>query len=126
MNSNIIPHPDELRLADNMVLPAKKKVPRHSPGQLFLKGPVPMNWLCLAARLPGAAFQVGVALWFRAGLKKSAHIVFPMNWLGELFGVKRMTAYRGLAALEKAGLAAVGKRRPGRRTEVTILEVPSS
>jgi hypothetical protein len=33
----------------------------------FLKGPVPMPWLATAARLPGKALAVGIALWRLGG-----------------------------------------------------------
>lgn len=122
MNNNIIPHPDQLRLEDNVVLPSTKKTPRHKPGQKFVKGPIPLDWLSVAAKLPGKALHVAVALWFRAGIRKSNQMRFPMSWLDRVFGVNRTSAYRGLAVLEKGGLVSVVRHR-GRASIVTLLEV---
>ena len=44
--------------------------PRHRQGEAFLKGPIPMAWLALAARLPGRALHMGLVLWYWAGITK--------------------------------------------------------
>ncbi len=101
----------------------KVRVPRHRPGERFLKGPIPWRWLTKAARLPGKALHVAIALWFWAGIKRSAAVAFPISQL-RLLGVSRYAAYRGLLALERVGLVSVC-RHSGRRSLVTLLDAPS-
>lgn len=89
-----------------------KKLPRHKPGQHFLKGPIPWNWISKAAQLPGKALHVGVCLWHLAGLKSSRTVPLSMD---------RFAAYRGLKALEEVGLVRVVRQR-GRLSTVELLE----
>jgi DNA-binding transcriptional ArsR family regulator len=85
----------------------------------FLKGPVPMSWLAAAARLPGKALAVGIALWRLAGATKSQTILLSTTEVVPL-GVDRNAKSRALRVLEQAGLVSV-ERRPGRLPRVTIL-----
>jgi hypothetical protein len=87
----------------------------------FLKGPVPLAWLEAAARLPGKSVHAGIALWYTAGLLRSASIPLS-NLSGHHFGCDRHAKYRPLASLEGAGLVRV-ERKLGRAPIVTILEV---
>ena len=48
--------------------------PSPQKGEAFLKGPIPLAWLERAARLPGKSLQAAVALWYAAGLTRSARI----------------------------------------------------
>ena len=50
----------------------EKRPPRHKPGEKFLKGPVPWQWVEAASRLPGKALAVGLAAWREAGCRKVA------------------------------------------------------
>ena len=87
----------------------------------FIKGPIPLAWLSAAAELPGkAALAIGLALWFERGRRKSDEVLLTAA-ICERFGLDRKGKYRGLAALEEAGLVAV-ERRPNRNPVVTILE----
>lgn len=95
-----------------------KSLPRHKPGEKFLKGPIPWGWLTVAGNLPGKAIHVSTAIWFIAGMKNNPTVVLSFKILNDL-GVKRNAAYRGLAALEKSGLVSVVRRR-GRCPRVTI------
>ena len=85
-------------------------------------GPIPYKWLCVAGALPGQALQVAMALWFLAGMKKVATVALSNAVLRD-FGVSRYAGYRGLAALEAAGLVSVVRHR-GRNPIVTILDGP--
>ena len=38
--------------------------------ELFLRGPVPLEWLGKAAALPGKTLNVAIALWWRHGMAK--------------------------------------------------------
>jgi hypothetical protein len=93
-------------------------LPRHTAGELFLKGPIPWSWLLKTMVLPGRALHVALVLWFRAGLAGNGVVSVNLSRLP----VDRSAASRGLAALEAAGLIAV-RRRPGRKPLVTILPV---
>ena len=99
-----------------------KRPPRHKTGEWFLKGPIPGAWLHRAAKLPGRALHVGLALWFLAGLEKCNNVT--MTWATfARFGVSPDSGRRGLAALERVGLVSV-ERRTGCCPRVTILESP--
>lgn len=114
--------PERFRLPAGAVGQAKPKarLPRHKAGERFLRGPIPWRWLETAGKLPGKALHVAIAVWLLNSLKRGR----PAKWepaTAETLGVGRHAAYRGLAALERAGLIAVD-RRNGRCPVVTILE----
>lgn len=90
-------------------------------GGEFLRGPIPIEWLTAAARLPGKALAVGVAIWFRVGCQPYDADVSICNTLLSRLGVHRVSGYRGLAALEQAGLVAVTRHR-GRCPRVKLCE----
>jgi len=95
-----------------------KRPPRHGRGEKFLKGPVPWDWLCMAANLPGKALHVGNVLWFIAGIKNARTIALSCKIMGDM-GIKRNAGYRGLTALEEVGLISVTRHR-GRCPVITI------
>ena len=80
-----------------------------------------MSWLTRAARLPGKALHVGLLLWFRVGCERS-NVVRLTRGHADFFALDRHTVYRGLAALERAGLVNVDRRR-GRCPVVTVKTV---
>jgi len=80
-----------------------------------------MPWLENAARLPGRALHVALALRHQSALKRSLTVTLPNRQLAE-FGLDRDAKRRGLAALESARLVIV-ERNPGRNPIVTILEI---
>jgi hypothetical protein len=102
--------------------PQPRTPPRHRKGEKFLKGPIPLGWLVQAARLPGRALHVGVALWHQAGLTRASQVPLSMKLMRSM-GVERSSVYRGLHALEDAQLVAVARRR-GHKPKVTILPAP--
>ena len=85
----------------------------------FLAGPVPMPWLATAARLPGKALAVGIALWRLAGALKSNTVRLGNTEMQE-WGVDRNAKSRALRALEQADLIKI-EQRPGCLPLVTIL-----
>jgi DNA-binding transcriptional ArsR family regulator len=99
----------------------RRKPPRHRGREKFLKGPVPLTWLELAARLPGRALHVGIVIWFLAGLTDCRTVALSSAVLLR-FGVDPRSSYRALVALERAHLVTVQRRR-GRHPRVTLLEV---
>jgi hypothetical protein len=116
---------EKIRLPPGFTLPsrgdARRGVPRPGPGTKFLKGPIPWDWLQRAAREKGRALHVGVVLWFLAGIAKCSTVKLPSKVLVGC-GLDRMTAWRGLRALEVAGLVTVVRHR-GRQPRVTLLRV---
>ncbi|MEN9722595.1 MAG: hypothetical protein RJB38_581 [Pseudomonadota bacterium] len=98
--------------------------PRHQLGEQFLKGPIPWNWLKLAARQPGRALHVAIILWLIANMTKKATVRLSGKRLREL-GVDRNAAYRGLKRLEEARLVEVS-RHVGRQPIVTLRTAPSA
>jgi hypothetical protein len=120
-------NPEKLRLnLAETSLPVNQKsgLPRHRSGEKFLKGPIPWKWLVIAARQPGKALHVAIELWHIAGLKRSGTFSLSMRWLSA-FSMSRFSGYRGLAALEAAGLISVDRHR-GRKAIVTLLDGPGS
>ncbi len=117
MEQNIELEKLQLQIASIVETP-KTKPPRHRSGELFLKGPIPMEWLEKAGQQPGKALHVAVGIWFWAGIKKSRVIKLSIRKLAKL-GVERHSAYRGLQALEMAGLVSVD-RHNGRSPVVTL------
>ena len=87
----------------------------------FLKGPIPMTWLNAAAKLPGKTLNVGIAIWWLAGMSKTTAFKLTGKSLKQL-GVSRDAASDGLKRLEEHGLILV-KRSPGQRPIVEIVPV---
>jgi hypothetical protein len=100
------------------------KAPTHTPGEHFLRGPIPMNWLTAASRASrkGCGFKVSIAIWYLSGLNRQARTIKLAGSVLRDMGVKRHASYRGLAALEDAKLIEV-IRHPGRSPIVTILDI---
>ena len=92
--------------------------PRHERGEKFLKGPIPLNWLAKAARQPGKALHVAIAIWFFAGVTRSRSVALSSRLMFSL-GSSRFSTYRGLKALEEVGLVTVIRQR-GRSPRITI------
>jgi len=119
-------NPDRLRLSassDRTPVPPAARLPRHQRGSKFLKGPIPLVWLTAAAKQPGRAVHVALAIWFLAGIKRTPTIALSTSLLST-FGVDRYAGYRGLNALERVRLVSV-IRHSGRLPIVTILEAPA-
>ncbi len=87
----------------------------------FLKGPIPMAWLNAAAKLPGKTLNVGIAIWWLAGMSKNSSFKITRKALDQL-GVSRDAASDALKRLEEQGLILV-KRSPGQRPTVQIVPV---
>ena len=62
--------PEQLRLPESAckMPPGRRRLPRHQPGEEFLRGPIPLAWLGRAAALRGKTLAVARALWFKAGM----------------------------------------------------------
>lgn len=103
---------------------ASQKAPRTKQGRHFLRGPIPMDWIKAAATASGrgSGIQVAIALWYLSGLHRQARTVKLRSSVLRAMGVDRHAGYRGLRALEKAGLVKV-VRHPGRCPVVTLLDI---
>ena len=86
---------------------------------LFLRGPIPMQWLHDASKLGVSVLWVGCVLWHLAGLKRSGTFQVT-NLHMHRWGVERRAKSRALIALERAHLIAI-KDRGKRSPKVTIL-----
>lgn len=95
------------------------RIPRHRTGEKFLKGPIPLDWLSQAMKLPGKALHIADILWIYSGIKRSAEIPLSLSRLKE-FGITRTYAARALKSLEGAGLITVD-RKQGRKAVVKLL-----
>jgi hypothetical protein len=107
--------------SEMVTLPREKKTPpRHKTGEKFLKGPIPLNWLSCAAQLQGKSLQVGLSLWFLAGLTNSRTIKLSQSSLSD-FGVNRHCKYRALKWLEEANLITM-TNGAGQSPSVTLID----
>jgi hypothetical protein len=92
-----------------------------SRNRLYLRGPIPLEWIGKAACLPGRVLHVGLALWHVSALKKQ-NVVKMQRKILELFGVSREVYKKGLDQLAAIGLVSV-EPKPGATPIVTILDV---
>ena len=91
------------------------------PKALFLRGPIPMDWLSKAANLSGKTLHLANALWWLKGMDKTQPFKLTQKAL-DLMHVSRDAASDGLGRLEKSGLITV-ERKAGQRPTITILGV---
>ncbi len=85
----------------------------------FIRGPIPLNWVCQANALPGKAGVVGLALWFLVGVQKSMRIKLTGE-VERIAGCERKALYFALRALEQVGLITDVVRSPGARPSLTV------
>lgn len=114
--------PRALSLPGRSLIPKRGKAPRHKKGEHFLRGPIPMEWVYLASTASGngCGFNVAMALWYLSGLNHQSSTVKLSGKVLRKMGIQRHAGYRGLNALESAGLVSV-ERHPGRSPVVTLL-----
>ena len=118
------PNPSVLSLPktqmSNSTPKRQSKIPRHQTGEKFLKGPIPLRWILIAAKLPGKSWHVASAIWFLAGLNNSPRVKLNQSILYQ-FGVSRYSKYRALSDLEGAGLIAI-EHSKGKNPTITLLD----
>ena len=78
-----------------------------------------MAWLNAAAKLPGKTLNVGIAIWWLAGMSITTAFKLTRKALNQL-GVSRDAASDALKRLEEHGLILV-KRSLGQRPTVEIV-----
>jgi hypothetical protein len=113
--------PETMTRWQTMARAGKPRPSRSGRNGLFLRGPIPLVWLHHAIKLPGKALAVGLALWFLCGCREREGVTLTPQTLGQL-GVGRKPGYRGLRALEVAGLVQV-IRQAGKSPVVRICQV---
>jgi DNA-binding transcriptional ArsR family regulator len=91
-------------------------------GQRFLKGPIPLPDIAIAARLPGQALALFLAVHHQTALTGKPVVTLPGRLLADL-GISRGAKSRGLKVLEKAGLVTVARSR-GRAARVQLRTTP--
>ena len=96
-----------------------RKLVEFPKAALFLRGPIPLDWLGSAAALPGKTLHVGIALWWLHGMAKGKPFKLTQKALQPL-NVERDTASAALVRLEQAGLIRV-VRKPGQRPTVSMV-----
>lgn len=122
LNRLALPKSDCQKIGNNE---SDESLPSFYQGEKFLKGPIPWNWLCRASCIPGRAFHVAIRIWHLAGLYKGKKTFALSQKILRELGLKRTTAYRGIASLEAEGLIKV-ERNPGRNSIVTILGIKAN
>ena len=113
------PDPDRGVPVKRLQLDATTRKLVESPkAALFLRGPIPLDWLGSAAGLPGKTLHVGIALWWLHGMYKGKPFKLTQKALQTL-NVERDAARAALVRLEQAGLIRV-KRQNGQRPTVSM------
>lgn len=78
------------------------------------------DWLRVAAKLPGKALHVGLAVWWCAAHSECPHVLLTRE-AGVAFGLSRDCVYDALTRLSAAGLVLVDRQR-GRHPVVSLLD----
>jgi DNA-binding MarR family transcriptional regulator len=86
---------------------------------LFICGPIPLEWACRAARLPGKAITVALLIWYRDGFSPGKALTLGTR-LQKDFGLSRKAVYRAVAHLTDAGLIRV-ERPPGAKPRLRVV-----
>ena len=86
----------------------------------FLKGPICMDWLGSAARLPGKAINLALAVRWLVDMNGGKPAKLTAKALAQL-NVSEDACSDGLRRLESAGLITVA-RQPGQRPIVGVLQ----
>ena len=112
--------PDSAVAVKRLQLDANTRKLVESPkAALFLRGPIPLDWLGSAASLPGKTLNVGIALWWLHGMAKGKPFKLTQKALQTL-NVERDAAGAALVRLEQAGLIRV-ERQSGQRPTVSMV-----
>jgi hypothetical protein len=88
---------------------------------LFIKGPLSMPWLSVAAKLKGKSLHVAMAIQWLAGMNTGKPFKLTRKAL-EMFSVSNDAASDGVKRLEAAGHIAV-QRLAGQRPTITMRQL---
>jgi hypothetical protein len=98
----------------------KHLVPKHRPGEPFIKGPLPLTWFKVASTCGGRSVDVALLVWYAANWQRSNPAKLTPSILRE-FDVHPKTARAVLRKLAGVGLVSVEFHR-GRSPLVTLLD----
>ncbi len=116
----ITTNPDRDVPVKRLQLDARTRKLVESPqAPLFLRGPIPLDWLGTAATLPGKTLAVGIALWWLRGMAKGKPFKLTQKALKTL-NIERDAASAALGRLALIGLIRVVKQ-PGQRPTISIV-----
>ena len=104
--------------------PESLPLPKHGPGERFLRGPIPMEWLKRAVGCGRRAEAVAVLLWYAAGYQRRNPVKLTPQVLSEL-SVPPRAAKDILQKMADRGLVHVEFHR-GRSPVVTLVSPASS
>ena len=90
-------------------------------GNLFVKGPIPLDWISAAASLPGKCLNVAISIQWLAGMCDGKPFKLTAKALRSLH-VSDDTARDCLRRMERAGLLQV-ERKPGQRPVIQIRDI---
>lgn len=85
----------------------------------FLKGPIDWEWISAAAKLPGKALHVAIAISMCEAINKKTMFRLSRKWLNDL-GVGRSATYRALHQLERLEIIKV-ERSKGRLPIINVI-----
>jgi hypothetical protein len=85
----------------------------------FIRGPIDWGWVSSAAKHPGRALHVAIAIAYLDGFEKTGTVTVRPGVCREL-GVDRHASYRALRQLEAAGLVTITRKR-GAAAVVTVI-----
>jgi hypothetical protein len=102
----------------------RKRLPRHRPGDPFIKGPILYSWIASACRLPGAGLQVAMAYRFLCCRFRTRNRWGPSK-IARGLRISDDSVRRGLRSAELAGLLSAS-REPGCKLVVSILDLPQA
>jgi hypothetical protein len=126
------PEEDELEdfrvKKDFSILPRKKRGRRNKEQEdtsekFIIK--IPLEWISRVSHLSRKSLHVGLALWYRFGLKKKVNPIKMKRSVLELFDLTAETYNKTLVKMEKEGLVTV-ERFAGQRPKVSIIEDTTS
>lgn len=113
---------DAFRVSGTSGLPEHvQPTDKRSRKRWFLRGPVDMDWLNRAKRLPKSALATGLALWFTQGVRKSNGPIKVTAAVRRYMSLTPDDARRGIRALAENGLIGVVKGGRGRHPVVEII-----
>jgi hypothetical protein len=98
-----------------------KKIRLYQPGTRFI-APIPLAWIAEAAKLPGHAPHVALAIMYVHGMKRKLTVVLTRYYF-DIFSITRNSVKRGLDRLQEAGL--IKYTRDGHKYKVTVIPVES-
>lgn len=94
-----------------------KKVRHYESGTPFIAA-MPRDWIAEAAKLPGHALHVALAIMYVYGMKRGQEVVLT-RYHFDLFDIARGPTRRGLDALQQAGL--IEYTKVGQKCKITVI-----